>query len=126
MEKRIEKICARRSVLRSRSGMSMVNVIVAFAVLLIVIAMFSGAVRLSQKMLAHADSYRAETDEMMKRFYTGKDLQQKTVIPDGEFTVTDGKGSFTLKSSLYSYTYSDSSLYTFGKQMPEKNGENKP
>lgn len=124
MKKGTEKLW--RSVLQSGSGMSMVNVIVAFAVLLIVIAMFSGAIRLSQKMLAHADSYRAETNEMMKRFYTGNGLQEKAVIPDGEFTVTNGKESFTLKSSLYSYAYGNSSLYTFEKRMPEENGDDKP
>lgn len=116
----------RLSFLRGRAGMTMVNVIVAFVVLLILAAMFTQVVRLSENLIVKADSLREQTSSLLMKYYTndGSLTQTRLGSDTSELTLsTDGGSSFRLNAPVYSYSDGAYTLYSFGEhELPTANG----
>lgn len=114
-----------RALVQDRRGMTMVTVLVAFVILLILVAMFTGVVMMTQNMMQKSDALRLETQTRMQKYYTNE-LTSREVTKNTHtgfvFNRVDSKGEklavgFSLNTSLWSYSEKsdDVTLYSFGK-----------
>lgn len=61
-----------RQMLKKKDGVTMVEVLVAFTVLMLCMAMVSGAIHLSSQMQMRTKDYRNKTQEIIKDVMDGK------------------------------------------------------
>lgn len=102
--------------LRERKGMTMVNVLVAFALLAFILLMFQRSVTLSSKIYRLSEETRRNTEALLSAFYSGTFYDPHG--PGGTtYTFSDSMGgSFTLDSSEGSFQPEGSPyrVYYFG------------
>lgn len=55
--------------MKKQKGMTLVETIVAFAILMIAIALFYGSIQLSNKLISNQNQRRAQTEEMVNIYY---------------------------------------------------------
>lgn len=93
---------------KSTRGTTMVEVIVAFVVLLLIMGMFSQALSLAGTMLGRADHTLEQNRQLAGDYYQDEDgaaAFHVEGIKDWEFKEKNGKsGSFSVRASLRTYT----------------------
>lgn len=75
--------------MKKQKGMTIVETIVAFSILLIAIALFYGSIRLSSKLIAGQNDRRKRFEEMVDIYYKN----EVTSVPVDPFSLTISNGS---------------------------------
>lgn len=111
-----------RDKLKEKSGISMINVLAAFAVFLLTILMFSQAVNLSLRLFEKSEDIRRSTESDFASFYQHTEYTKndgRLGEEDANFTFTDQNGgNFVLNSHSGEYkpTGSERSIFYFGQR----------
>ncbi len=118
-----------KSKLNNKSGMTMVSVLVAFAIFMSILLMFQQTVRLASNIFQTAEDVRRNTEGLYSSFYENTTYSQKDKANDfsdkGQdkvYTFSNGSESFTLKSFEGYYEDSGSKVYFFGNRSHVKDG----
>lgn len=103
--------------MRKHDGMTLVSVIVGFAILLIGIAMFYGAIQVSNNILSTQKERIEQTEQLINKYYKNSNDATSTDIPlivkPGSSNIPDFK-SITVKK--YEVTIENAGeLYYYGK-----------
>lgn len=82
--------------MKKQKGMTIVETIVAFSILLIAIALFYGSIRLSSKLISGQNDRRKRFEEMVDIYY--KNEATSSPVDPFSFTISDGSD---LSSDLF-------------------------
>ena len=75
--------------MRKQKGMTLVETIVAFSILLTAIALFYGSISLSSKLITEQNDRRVQYEEMVDSYYKNESSQTADSF---SFTLSDGSG----------------------------------
>ncbi|MDO4458918.1 MAG: hypothetical protein Q4C42_02380 [Clostridia bacterium] len=101
-----------RLILSEKSGVTMANVLVAFFILMMVLAMYASAVRLSGRVFQRCDDMRKRTEILYSDFYT--DSEQVPGATGTRLVFSGDNGTFSVDSSTGVYESRHGSVYYFG------------
>jgi hypothetical protein len=105
--------------LHNKDGFSMVNVLVAFAMLLLMVIIFSNAMNLALKLYEKSKQIRETDETLYGAFYRNTKYSVTTgdISTDKKtYTFSDGSTTFTIDSSLGDYKQTDGDVYFFGQR----------
>lgn len=88
-------------------GTTMVEVIVAFTVLVLIIGIFSQAMGMAGRMLNRSDDTLMNNRELAGQYYLGEADQESSVKTVFEFVDQENHASFTLDGYLVKYNGTD-------------------
>lgn len=88
-------------------GTTMVEVIVAFTVLVLIIGIFSRSMTIAGRMLNRSDDTLMNNRELAGQYYLGEAEKESSVKTVFEFTDQDNHASFTLDGYLVKYNGTD-------------------
>ena len=105
------------SLLVRKNGTTMVSVIVAFGVLLLMVALFSQVVRMAGQMYLHAESNKDETDALTAAYYLGEGTEED-VTGTGDLQLRYQSEIIPLHMKVVKYGTEDSvqSYYSFHQE----------
>lgn len=103
--KRLQKI------LRGKSGYSMVEVIAAFAVLVILLACFAQAAGISIRILRRSDAARQATERLYQGYYAA--APGGSTVAQATLTLASGTHTLSLPAALCASTQDDGTVYYF-------------
>lgn len=107
---------------KNTSGMTMVEVIVAFAILMIGLAGMYKITLMSGNMVAKASSIQAQVDELMNQYYEGK-LTDTTVMQEN-IIIKDDEGNDLIKMTpVIKYVENAEGYRIYYYEKPEESGE---
>lgn len=78
--------------LKNTSGMTMTEVLVAFAVLMLLMALFSGVTAVCLKLIRRSDTARRSIETAYESYYLDDDHTDAERLFGGSFTLTDAAG----------------------------------
>lgn len=98
--------------LKEKKGMTMVEIIVTFAILLIGLSMLYKTTVFSLQQIQKADRIQTEVDELMNGYYLNQDAG-KTAAPQGASIEIDGKAAGSLQFYTGDYEKGGYHIYSF-------------
>lgn len=123
-----------KKTMNNNSGMTMLNVLVAFAVFLFIIAMFTQAVRLASNIYKTSEDVRKTTEGLYSDFYKNSSYSASDINATPPFGITknsytfksdDGASSFKIQSAQGAFEDENGKVYFFGNrsEVQETDGE---
>lgn len=113
----------------NNKGMTMVNVLVAFAIFALILLMFQRAVSLSSKIFQTSEDIRKKTETLYSEFYEQTSYSNKSQTNDfsgsGEektYTFSTDNGSFSLDTFQGEFAADTGKVYFLGNRMLQKDG----
>lgn len=109
-----------KSKLKSKKGMTMSSVLVAFAVLLLILLMFWQAVTISSNIFRLSEDIRKGSEKLFSDFYSDTSYLPRNEAagsPSRKFLFRDKQGGgFELDSDIGSYKNGEYEVYYFGQR----------
>lgn len=106
-----------KQILKPNTGMTMVEVIVAFAIMLVLIAGFSKAITFTGRIMNKSSDESKQADALQQAYATDT-LEGISTLFSGsiELKIKGQEGeSFTLDTPIFEGTYEDGKLYYYGE-----------
>lgn len=98
--------------LKDKKGMTMVEIIVAFAILLIGLSMLYKTTVFSLQQIQKADKIQSEVDELLNGYYLNQD-EGKSAAPQNAAIEIDGKSAGNLQFYTADYENDGYHIYSF-------------
>ncbi|MEG1427015.1 MAG: type II secretion system protein [Oscillospiraceae bacterium] len=110
-----------KSKLQNQKGMTMVSVLVAFAILLFILAMFSQAVTLSLNLYAKSEDIRKASDALYSAFYRETPQRGEIEVTPEQFYFLDKEHQgFSLPDTgVGEYRHEGKSVWFFAPEKVE-------
>ena len=101
----------RKKIIQNEKGMTLVEVLVGFTILLVAISVLYTSTTFSLNLMGRAVDMQNQTDALMEAFYMGSQSLQDSVTVH----ISDGDKGFTFSLGTGRQSYEHVNLYFFGE-----------